>query len=98
MNNQVIISGEIVKVYPLKKTLSNIPVMSFVLEHRSRQVEAGFSREVKCRLYCIMIDPKKYLDISLANRLVEVKGFLSQNSKTQLVLHINHLEFLDRGI
>jgi hypothetical protein len=53
---------------------------------------------VKCRVYCVILDAKEYLNIELLELHVVVAGFLSQNSRSQLVLHITQLEFLDKGI
>ena len=96
--NETKLSGKIAKVYPVKHTLHGVPVISFVLEHLSRQIECGASREVKCRVYCVWLDGKEYLNIELLEQYISVTGFLSQNSKSQLVLHITQLEFLDKGI
>lgn len=97
-NNQLNISGQIVKVYPVKYTLNNLAVVSFVLEHLSRQIEALRSKEVKCRIYCIMLDEKSLLTIDLLEKYVSLSGFLGQNAKSQLVLHIQQIKFLDKGI
>ncbi|MCE2706514.1 MAG: primosomal replication protein N [Proteobacteria bacterium] len=96
--NKTSLSGKVVKIYPVKYTLHQVPVVSFVLEHVSRQIECGESREVKCRVYCVILDAKEYLNIELLELHVVVAGFLSQNSRSQLVLHITQLEFLDKGI
>lgn len=97
--NQTLINGRIAKVYPLKYTVNQLPIASFLLEHLGWQIEAGSSREVKCRLYCVFVDAKALLTADLAEDCyVEVIGFLSQNAKTQLVLHVTQLKFLDKGL
>lgn len=98
MINKLVLSGQIIKVYPKRHTLSGLPVVSFLLEHKSRQIEAGTPREVKCKVYCLMVDAKQLCGLDLHQRFIQVTGFLSQNIKLQLVLHINELEFLDKGI
>jgi primosomal replication protein N len=98
-SNQVVISGKVVKQYPLKYTLNGIPVVSFVLMHSSYQLEAEESREVKCRLYCIIINkPQTVTSLDLDGQVIRLHGFLSQNAKAQLVLHVTQLELLDEGI
>ena len=92
--NETRLAGQVAKIYPIKYTLHKLPIVSFVLVHISRQIECGHSREVKCRVYCIMLDAKKYPDVSLLDKYIAVTGFLSQNAKSQLVLHITQLEFL----
>lgn len=96
-SNTTRISGQIIKVYPLRETPAGINVLSFVLEHLSRQVEGGIPRTVKCRLYCIIVNAKIDTANNLEQQFVELTGFLSQNSKAQLVLHVSQLNFLDRG-
>lgn len=96
--NETKISGKVAKVYPIKYTIHNVPVVSFVLVHNSRQIEAGVSIEIKCRLYCVMVAANESLNLQLLDNYVSIAGFLSQNSKSQLVLHITKLEFLDKGI
>lgn len=96
-SNTTRISGQIVKVYPLRETPAGIKILSFVLEHVSKQIEGGIPRTVKCRLFCIIVDAKTDMASNLEQQLVELIGFLSQNSKAQLVLHVSQLNFLDRG-
>lgn len=97
--NQTLINGKVVKVYPLKYTVNQVAIASFLLEHLGHQIEAGSSREVRCRLYCVVVDVKEPLTVDLTeNCYVEVIGFLSQNAKTQLVLHVTQLKFLDKGL
>lgn len=94
INNSVQISGKIRKVYPLKYTLLNLPVVSFVLEHASEQLELDVLRKVNCSLYCIMLDKKKIvanLD-DLLGQLVTVSGFLSYNAKKQIILNVQTLQ------
>lgn len=90
LRNTIELSGQIVKVYPIKQTPFGLPVISFVLEHNSIMEEAGESRQVKCRVFCIMID-KSFQETELNKKNVVVHGFLSQNAKMQLVLHVNKL-------
>lgn len=95
--NEAKLSGQIVRVYPIKYTLQKLPVVSFVLEHKSLQLECGQSREVKCRVYCIALGIQSLIGFELLNRGVLVNGFLSHNAKSQLVLHISKIDFLDKG-
>ncbi len=93
-DNTVKISGTVIKVYPLKYTLSGIAVLSYVLEHCSTQVEAGMARHVRCRVYCTMLGADQSLVSSLDRNRVEVVGFLSQNAKSQIVLHVKKISYL----
>lgn len=95
--NEIRLSGQIVKIYPTKYTIQNIPVVSFVVEHKSLQIECEQSRNVKCRIYCISLNNSNLVKMSLLDKFVNISGFLSQNAKSQLVLHIKTIEFLDEG-
>jgi len=94
VNNQVEISGEIIKLYPIRYTLQKVPVVSFVLKHESVQLERGQNKTVNCRLFCIYIEDDSLLGMELINQKVNLSGFLSLNAKSQLVLHVKRLNFL----
>ena len=96
-SNSVEIGGQIVKVYPVRYTLQKIPVISFVIQHKSLQIECERSRDVKCRIFCITLEHEDLSKVELLDKFVEVTGFLSQNAKSQLVLHIKTIKILDKG-
>lgn len=91
--NEVKLSGTITKYYPGLTTPSGRQINRFVLEHLSEQLEAGVSRIVKCRIFCVYIQDDIVME-SLNNH-VNIKGFLSVNSQNKLVLHVNEIKFLD---
>jgi len=92
MQNQLVITGKIVKIYPDTKTINNLVIKRFVVEHISKQTEAEFRYEVKCRIYCLMVNNQ--IELTLTD-IVKLNGFLNQNAKSQLVLHIRQLDFLE---
>ncbi len=92
--NELILSGQISKCYPLQDTISGLKVARFILKHTSSQLESGVRLEVKCQMYCIWVNPKQLEKIK-NGALVTVVGFLSNNVKAELVLHIT--KFLDKG-
>jgi len=94
LDNKLVVSGRITKTYPLRDTPSGVKIARFVLEHVSTQIEAGLKCEVKCKLFCVWVDPQGLEQIENGNT-VHVTGFLSNNSKAELVLHIT--KFLDKG-
>lgn len=49
-HNTITLSGIILEVSDVRITPAGIPHRRFLLEHRSRQVEANHPREVFCRL------------------------------------------------
>jgi primosomal replication protein N len=91
--NQLKLSGLITKVYPIRYTPSGVSVARFVLEHVSAQQEANATCRVRFKMLCIWVEPGKELIQEDVN--VQVSGFISQNARLQLVLHIT--EFLDKG-
>lgn len=93
--NSISIDGEVVKIYPTKLTPNGLPVATFVLEHISNQIEAEISRIVKCRLYCIIVNISDEQIQLLEKSFVNVSGFLSQNSKAQIVLNVKQV--IDKG-
>lgn len=98
LTNQVTLGGTITKVYPIRYTPMRVAVSSFVVEHQSRQVEAASACAVKCRVYCVMLGMNEDEVSQLVNKLVTVSGFLSQNVKQQLVLHVVNLSIIAQPI
>jgi len=97
--NQLVLSGIVTEIKGLRYTPAGVPHYSFMLEHRSRQEEAGVAREVLCR---IKVEARgqeitsQCENLSASDRVV-VTGFLSRasykdTSATQLVLHAQQLE------
>ena len=93
--NETTISGEVVKTYPIKKTLNGLEIVTFVLEHISNQLEAGLYRTVKCRVFCIIVNVTEFQLKQLDSGFISVTGFLSQNSKAQIVLNVKQI--IDKG-
>lgn len=89
--NETKLSGQVIKVYPLRHTPYGLPVLSFVLEHISNQIEAGESRLVKCKMYCIIINSDNNLEDGLIDQFVVVSGFLSHNTKSQVILNVKQI-------
>ncbi len=97
LSNELKLSGQIVKIYQIRKTINGLNVLTFVLEHQSIQCEVGQNRNVKCRIYCILLDAENSLAAKLDSSFVTLQGFLSQNSKLQIVFHVTQIKFLDKG-
>ena len=87
----------IVATEPIRYTPAGIPLLSFVLQHASDVMEAGFKRKVECEVNAVALG-KIANDLTKANIQIDdkikVKGFLAKRSatSTQLVLHIEKLE------
>lgn len=94
-NNKTVLSGNIVKLYPLKQTPEGLQVASFVLEHSSMQKEAKIDRTVKCRMFCLIVGVSSEQISQLEYDSISVEGFLSQNSRAQVVLNVTKI--IDKG-
>ena len=93
--NKLELTGEVVQVDELRYTPAGIPLLSFVLQHLSDQIEAGMKRKVECDVSVIAMDKvaEQARGIKVGTAL-KVSGFLAKRSlkSTQLVLHINTIE------
>ena len=86
------LSGVIVRIEPIRYTPAGIPLLSFVLQHASEQIEAGLKRKVECEINAVALGDIAKKNIQLGAN-IDVKGFLAKRSakSTQLVLHIEQL-------
>ncbi len=98
MLNRVELAGCLIERLALRYTPAGVPVTECRIRHESEQTEAGSPRRVECEIPAIGLgDAAKWLQAATTGSRVKVTGFLaakSRNSK-QLVLHIEHLEFLE---
>ena len=96
--NELKLSGQIVKPYPVKTTPAGVNINSFVLEHVSQQLEAGSSINVRCRMFCVWVNPSlEEQNQCVVGKHAVITGFISHNAKLQIVLHIKNIVFLDKG-
>ena len=93
--NNLLLSGVVIGLEPIRYTPAGIPLLSFVLQHASEQTEAGLKRKVECEVSAIAIGELAKTNIQLGFS-VKTKGFLAKRSakSTQLVLHIDKLEVI----
>ena len=97
--NQLVLSGIVTELFGLRYTPAGVPHLSFMLEHRSRQEEAGAAREVLCR---IKVEARGEAITSTLHALavsdrVTVTGFLARSNykdsaATRLVFHAQQIE------
>lgn len=91
--NQVIISGVVIEVESQRVSPGGIAHQRIVMQHRSRQEEAGQPREVFCRIVVEMRGELVASSQPLAvNDRIEVNGFLDRASYkddtgSKLILH-----------
>ena len=85
----------VIGLEPIRYTPAGIPLLSFVLQHASEQVEAGLKRKVECEVNAVALGDIAKQNIQLGSA-IKAKGFLAKRSakNTQLVLHIEKLEVI----
>ena len=85
----------VISLEPIRYTPAGIPLLSFVLQHASEQVEAGLKRKVECEVNAVALGDIAKHNIQLGAN-IKAKGFLAKRStkSTQLVLHIEKLEVI----
>ena len=83
----------------IRYTPAGLPLLSFVLQHDSEQIEAGLKRKVECEVNAVVIGDNAKTDIQIGDN-IKAKGFLAKRSakSTQLVLHIQqfHIDKLEK--
>ena len=86
------LSGVVVGLEAIRYTPAGIPLLSFVLQHTSEQIEAGLKRKVECEVNAVAIGELAKTNVHIGDN-IKAKGFLAKRSakSTQLVLHIEQL-------
>lgn len=79
-DNELVLSGQLLKAAELRTTPAGIPIARFVLAHRSRREEAGQMRDVECRIVVVASGASlaKAIDGQAAGSWFKVRGFLSR--------------------
>ena len=85
----------VLAIEPIRYTPAGIALLSFVLQHASEQVEAGFKRKVECEVNAVALGDLAKTNIQVGDH-IKAKGFLAKRSakSTQLVMHIVKLELV----
>ncbi len=101
--NRLVLFGTVCKTPIRKVSPAGIPHCQFVLEHRSQQQEAGFSRQAWCRMPVVVSGQVSQVlthSITVGSNLI-VQGFVSshqgRNGLSKLVLHAEQIELIDSG-
>lgn len=100
-DNCLIIVGEVVGPCQTRTSPAGIAISHFLLEHRSGQIEAGFAREVHCRIPVVACgEPVAETVRGLPPRArVRVRGFIgranNREGEYRLVLHAAHIDLVD---
>ena len=79
-DNELVFTGQLLKIATVRTTPAGIRVARFVLTHRSRRKEAGQWREVQCRLSVVASGERLTAGIAeySPGTWLTVKGFLSR--------------------
>ncbi|MGL4858830.1 MAG: primosomal replication protein N [Enterobacteriaceae bacterium] len=103
MPNRLVLSGTVCQAPVRRKSPAGIPHCQFVVEHRSRQQEAGFNRQAWCRIPVVISGEASQNithSITVGSKLI-VEGFISshqgRNGVSKLVLHAEQIELIDSG-
>ncbi|MFW8566883.1 primosomal replication protein N [Orrella sp. 11846] len=76
--NNLIISGELVELEPLRNTPAGVPVLSFKLAHTGTVVEANHPRQIQCDISVIaMGDLATMFQTMKLGTQLEVEGFIA---------------------
>jgi primosomal replication protein N len=95
--NVVALAGVLAAIEALRRTPAGIPLINFKLAHRSRQLEAGFKRQVECEMSAVAMG-----EVALAvsrmpsGQALRVEGFLNRKNRmsAQLILHVTNADLL----
>lgn len=96
--NAVALSGEIAAIETLRRTPAGIPLINFKLAHKSRQIEAGFKRQVECEMSAVaMGDAALMVSRLKTGQAVRIEGFLNRKNRmsTQLILHVTNTVLIE---
>jgi len=95
-DNSVVLRGKLVELDVLRRTPGGVPILTFRVEHRSKQSEGGEMRSVSCEVAGVAFEREaKLLSAAALGSELTVSGFLDRKgrSKNLLVLHATHIEF-----
>lgn len=95
--NKLELTGVVVQIEALRYTPAGIPLLSFVVQHVSEQIEAGMQRKVECEMNAIAMGDLAVKSQGIKEGTqIKASGFLAKRSlrSTQLVMHINTLEII----
>ena len=101
LDNRLVIAGAVCRAPETRYSPAGIPITRFVLEHRSRQQEAGAPRAAYCqmRVYAAGEALQAQAQRLTPGAQVRVQGFLcradNRRGADALVLHAQHIEPLD---
>ena len=96
--NELTLAGRLAARDAVRYTPAGVPVLSFSVEHESRQPEAGADREVRIEVTCVAFEAEaKAVAAAPLGIGLKLGGFVAPKSRhsRQLALHVNEIEFLE---
>lgn len=99
--NQLVLSGQLLKAPEVRVTPAGIPISRFVLVHRSIRSEAGSMREVHCHMTAVASGQELGRRIAelAPGTWIRVKGFLSRAGyrapDTRIELHVLDIQTVE---
>lgn len=99
--NFLAITGRVIEIGRCRTSPAGITQQRFRIEHRSRQVEAGFAREARCRVDVKVAGEELARMVAglEVGQQVGIEGFLAQsghrNSEAGIVLHATRIKVPD---
>lgn len=102
MQNQCVLTGQVVAIEPVRHTPGGVPRQRLWLEHRSRQEQAGVARAVEARIALILAGEagiRAAAGIREGSQ-IQVTGFIARSghkgeAQDRLELHVQELAHLD---
>jgi primosomal replication protein N len=98
LDNQVVLSGNLIELDAVRYTPAGLPVVNFRLSHASEQIEAGAKRAVQCEVAGLAFEREaRLMAAARPGMRVKVTGFLASKGRDskQLVLHATTIEFVE---
>ncbi|MGH8677776.1 MAG: primosomal replication protein N [Burkholderiales bacterium] len=91
MTNRLVLQARLIQKEQLRRTPAGVAVLTFSVEHRSSQPEAGRARDVSLEMECVALgDTAESLARLAAGGELELSGFVAARSRKSrmLVLHV----------
>ncbi len=99
--NSTVLSGTLCASPRKKVSPAGIPHTYLVLDHRSQQVEAGYPRDIYCRMTVVLAGKDKQMsDVKLVKGCnIKASGYLvwhqGRNGQPKIVLHAHSIELMN---
>jgi len=96
--NELRLDACVAELLPLRLTPAGVPVVSCVLAHESKQIEAGLARDVSVEVQAVAVgELAGVLAAASPGIKVMITGFLAAKSlrSRRPVVHLNTIEFLE---